>query len=110
VRFNLATLKPDGQKAFNSGPGPEVNRIERRIQTLSADDLLHRYHELVDRRLTRQIQLTELFELDRIESRLNAQDEDELGQLTNFRKERRSELSELVTNIEELLARLKGAV
>jgi hypothetical protein len=110
VRFNLNTLKPDGQKAFNSGPGSEVKSIERGIQALSADDLLRRYHELVDRRLTRQIRLTELFELDRIESRLNAQDEDELGQLANFRKEWRSERNELLTNIEELLARLKGAV
>jgi hypothetical protein len=111
ARFDsLNTLKADGQKAFRSGPGPEVNSIEGRIQALSADDLLLRYHELVDRRLAGEIRLTELFELDRIESRLNARDEDELGQLADFRKEWRRERSELVTNIEELLARLKGAV
>ena len=104
------TLKPCGQKTFNLGPGPEVNSIESRIHALPADDLLLRYHELVDRRLIKQIRLTELFELDRIESRLNAQDEDELSQLVNFRKEWRRERSELVANIEELLTRLKGAV
>ncbi|MGO9260463.1 MAG: hypothetical protein ACLQU1_29775 [Bryobacteraceae bacterium] len=83
--------------------------IETRVQALSADELLDRYHELVDRRFAEPLDLTESFELERIEARLNLQDEGELDRVANLQHEWRRERDELVASIERLLARFKAA-
>jgi hypothetical protein len=103
----LDGFKPDNGKLHDPGLSSEVSDIERRVQGLEADQLLQRYHELVDQRLTRHARPTESFELGRVESRLNAEDEDELSHLASFKKEWQRERRELVTNIERLLTRLK---
>ena len=101
-------MGPVGQKGPDSGPSREVSLIESSLQALSTDELLDRYHELIDRRLIGRLQLKESFELDRIESRLNAEDEDGLRQLADYKKQWQRERTELVANIEGLLARLKS--
>ena len=101
-------MRPVGQKGPDYGPSREVSSIERSLQGLSTDELLARYHELIDRRLTGNLELVESFELGRIESRLNAEDEDGLRQLADYKKQWQRERKELVANIEGLLARLKS--
>jgi len=76
---------------------------------LSADQLLDRYHELVDRRLDGGIRFRESFELDRIEARLDADDQDELGRLKVLQDDWQHERDALVTSIESLLTRFRVA-
>jgi len=73
------------------------------VRSLSADQLLERYHELVDQRLDGGIGFRESFELDRIEARLNAEDQDELGRLKVLQDDWQREREALVTSIENLL-------
>jgi hypothetical protein len=84
--------------------------IDHSVQALSEDELLERYHELVDRRFTRPLHLAESFELERIEARLNLQDEDEIDRTASLHAEWKRERDELVTSIESLLARFKATV
>jgi hypothetical protein len=86
----------------------EVGAIENAVQAFSTNELLQRYHELIDRRLAGGLQVMESFELDRIESRLNAEDEDEVSHLAGFQKEWQLERREIVADIEMLLVRLKN--
>jgi hypothetical protein len=64
-----------------SRPSRDADGIESQLQSLSTDQLLDRYHELVDQRLVGEIGFRESFELDRIEARLNAEDQVDLGRL-----------------------------
>ena len=79
------------------------------VRSLSADQLLERYHELVDQRLDGGIGFRESFELDRIEARLNAEDQDELGRLKVLQDDWQREREALVTSIENLLTRFRAA-
>ena len=88
----------------------DAGAIESRVQALSPDQLLDRYHELVDLRFAGQIHLAESFELERIEARLNLQDEGDLDRMTALQHDWKRERDELVTSIESLLARFKAAV
>jgi 5-methylcytosine-specific restriction endonuclease McrA len=83
--------------------------IESRVQALSADRLLDRFHELVDLRFAGQMDLAESFELERIEARLNLQDEDEIDRMAVLQDDWKSKRDELLTSIESLLARIKAA-
>ena len=102
--------KRAAQSVLEPGLSRDASIIESRVQALSTDQLLDRYHGLVDQRLAGHIQLPESFELDRIESRLNVDDEREISRITSFHKEWERERSELVTSIEGLLARFKTAL
>ena len=55
----------------HSEPGvlsPDAETIDSQVQSLSADQLLDRYHEWVGQRLDGRIHFRESFELDRIEA------------------------------------------
>jgi hypothetical protein len=69
---------------------------------------MERYHELVDLRLTGDIRVEGSFELDRIESRLDALDQ-EPDRTASFRKQWDRERGELISSIENLLARIKAS-
>lgn len=90
-------------------PNRDVEVIEGQVQSLSADQLLDRYHELVDRRLDGGIRFRESFELDRIEARLDADDQDEPGRLKVLQDDWQRERDALVTSIESLLTRFRAA-
>lgn len=94
---------------YEPSPNSDVRAIEAKAQALSPDRLLERYHELVDKRLEGAIEYTELFELDRIEVRLDAEGEAEAIALAALNGDWRRERSELLTSIERLLARVKAA-
>jgi hypothetical protein len=64
---------------------------------------------LVDKRLLGTLQYTELFELERIEVRLNAEDEGEVEQMKAVQENWRRERANLVAALEGLLVRLKAA-
>ena len=80
-----------------------------KVRSLSADQLLERYHKLVDQRLDGGIGFRESFELDWIEARLNAEDQDELGRLKVLQDDWQRERDALVTSIENLLSRFRAA-
>jgi hypothetical protein len=87
----------------------DARAIENRVQALSPDQLLERYHELVDQRFAGQMHLAESFELERIDARLNLQDEDEINRMAVLQHDWKSKRDELVASIESLLARFKAA-
>jgi hypothetical protein len=86
----------------------DARDIETRIQALSPDESLERYHQLVDRRLLGTLQFTELFELGCIEARLNADDRAEMDRVTELHDAWRRERNGLIASIEGLLAGLKA--
>jgi hypothetical protein len=86
----------------------DARAIENRVHALSADELLARYHELVDKRLEKQLLYTEYFELDRINARIEAEDQSEVKRLTALEESWRQERSQLVGSIERLLARFEA--
>ena len=57
--------------------GHAAQAIVDRVKALAPDQLDDRYHELVDKRLLGPLDYTELFELERIEARLDAEDDGE---------------------------------
>lgn len=71
---------------------------------MDENEVLDRYHELIDKRLVGELGYKEFFELDRIEARLNAEDEGELQDLRVSQEKWRQERRELVSSIERLLA------
>ena len=94
---------------FRPGPSEDAKTIEVRVQASSEDQLLARYHDLVDLGLERSLKFTERFELERIEARLDYQDKDELERTAAMRKAWEVERGELVASLERLLAGFRAA-
>lgn len=89
--------------------GRDAQAIIDRVKAFGRDQLGDRYHELVDKRLQGTLDFTELLELERIEARLDAEDQDEAARLTILQEDWRRERNQLVASIEHLLARFKAA-
>jgi hypothetical protein len=89
--------------------GHDAQAIVDQVRALDSDQLLDRYHELVDKRLQGTLDFTELLELERIEARLDTEDQDDAARLTILQDDWRRERNELVASIEHLLARFKAA-
>ncbi|MGO4882799.1 MAG: hypothetical protein ACLP59_18565 [Bryobacteraceae bacterium] len=89
--------------------GNDAQAIVDDVKALDTDQLHDRYHELVDKRLQGELDFTELFELERIEARLDAQDQDEAAHLTILREDWSRERADLIASVERLLARFKTA-
>jgi len=79
---------------------------ERRSHVIHPDQVLARYHELVDKRFEKELDPGELVELNEVEDRLNADDESELQQVRSIKRQWTREKTNLVRSISELLARL----
>lgn len=91
------------------GLSDDAREIENRVQALSEDGLLARYHDLVDLSFERSLEYTERFELERIEARLDYEDKDEFERTTAIREAWERERSELVASLERLLAGFRTA-
>jgi hypothetical protein len=89
--------------------GHDAQAIVDQVRALDSDQLLDRYHELVDKRLQGTLDFTELLKLERIEARLDTEDQDDAARLTILQDDWRRERNELVASIEHLLARFKAA-
>lgn len=79
-------------------------KIASRIASLPDDEVRHRYHELVDQRLGGELTLLERFELERIETRLDAEDRD--SQIDERDRQWEIERTELLESIKDLLSKL----
>lgn len=93
---------------FEAKLNPDARAIENRVQALSTDTLLACYHELVHKRLEGQLSYAECFELDRIEARLDAEDQSEGDRLTALQYDWQRRRSQLVASVERLLARFEA--
>lgn len=82
--------------------------IDGIIKRLSFDQLLDRYHELVDMRLTATLRFREAFELERVEARLRIAESEELDQIQDFQNAWQRERDAWIASAEHLLARLKA--
>jgi hypothetical protein len=92
----------------SAGPSRVVQEIENRISSASTDQLLARYHELIDKRLDHGLGFMESFELERIEARLDMGDELEESRITQL-DDRRQECRQMILDsIEHLIARLRA--
>ena len=100
-----AAHRPRGGRVFQLDS--EVRGIEHGVQSLSPDDLLERYHELIDRRFAGHLSVAESFELKRIEARLNLEDQKEVERIAGFEQEWRRDRDGLIRSVEDLLGRLK---
>jgi hypothetical protein len=93
---------------YTPGMGQDAQAIVDQVTALESDQLHDRYHGLVDKRLQGMLGFTELFELERIDARLDCEDQDEAARLTILQDDWRRERNELVESIEHLLARFKA--
>ena len=94
---------------YSPGMGHDAQAIVDQVRALDSDQLLDRYHELVDKRLQGTLDFTELLKLERIEARLDTEDQDDAARLTILQDDWHRERNELVASIEHLLARFKAA-
>jgi ribosome assembly protein YihI (activator of Der GTPase) len=80
----------------------KVIELASRIASMSDSQVRERYHELVDGRA--ELNALERFELERIETRLDAEDRD--PQLEARERQWEDEGIELINSVKELLAKL----
>jgi len=78
--------------------------IDRRIRSLPSDEIIQRFHCLVDKRLQGTLRFIESFELDCIEARLDAEEQAELSSAVDSQNDWSRERSQLIESIEMLLA------
>jgi hypothetical protein len=78
--------------------------IDRRIRLLPSDEIIQRFHCLVDKRLQGTLRFIESFELDCIEARLDAEEQAELSGAVDSQNDWIRERSQLIESIERLLA------
>jgi hypothetical protein len=108
-------VKPTFNRGYRATLGPEIEAnsrarrgIERQVSALSNDQLLERFHYLVDRSLHGTIGVMEALELDYVEARLDCRDQAEIGRATNFQRDWENERAELFSSIERLIADLRA--
>lgn len=91
--------------AVESGETKKVVELASRIGTLSLEQVRERYHELIDKRP--DLSSIERFELNRIKTRLDAEDVDPEQELRDREWERRR--NQVLNSIENLIDRLRQA-
>ena len=94
---------PGTYKEINS-EAQKVLALASHIASMSDRQVRERYHELVDKRPG--LNALGRFELERIETRLDAEDRD--AQLEARERHWRDERVELINSVEELLAKLRS--
>jgi antitoxin (DNA-binding transcriptional repressor) of toxin-antitoxin stability system len=82
--------------------------IKGRVLAMDEDQILARYHDLVDKRLMNQLDYKEMFELDLIDARLDDDDDSELQQVETVEKIWRDKRTELIGSFKELVSRLEA--
>ena len=107
-RFRLSkssrTFRTNLAEVVSEARDSDATHIDANVRNMDENEVLDRYHELIDKRLTDELNYRESFELDRIEARLNAEDETELRDLRATQEEWQRERLELVSSIERLLS------
>lgn len=96
------------EDAIQEGPNKEASAIILKAATLSEDQLLARYHELVDQRFERPLDYKERFELERIEARLDAACEADMERVAAARGAWETDRTKLISSLEQLLADLRA--
>ena len=91
------------------GVASDARVIDNRVRTLSEYQLLERYRQLVDRRLEGSIGVADSFELDRIEARMNVQDQSEMHRVVSLQNEWKQEREAILDSIEQIVAQLKAS-
>jgi|HubBroStandDraft_1064217.scaffolds.fasta_scaffold23939_3 hypothetical protein len=81
---------------------------EAKVRQYSSDRLVERFHELVDRRMLRNLTAPEILELERIEIRLDADENFEEGNVSKRYQDWEQHRDRVLHSIEELIARLRG--
>jgi len=81
--------------------------INNRVLGLSDEQVLDRYHELVDKRLQDSVNVEESFELGRIEARLNAEEQTDTDRASALRRDWLRERDFVVASIERMLAQIR---
>jgi hypothetical protein len=91
-------------------PPSEAQIIDTQVRDLTPDQLLLRYHDLIDRRLDGSISVKESFELGRIEARLDVDERDDLDRAAAFRREWDKERETVLVSLERMLARIRTSI
>lgn len=92
------TIRPEDNSGNNIAA-----EIASRVETMPVERVRERYHDLIDKRPN--LTSTERFELERVKSRLDAEDFDATLEMRNRAWERRQK--EVLDSIEDLLDRLR---
>jgi hypothetical protein len=83
----------------------EVLAVASRIAVMADREVRQRYHELVDKRLVSELTVLERFELERIETRLDAEDRD--PKIEERDRQWAMERTQLLESIDDLLLKLR---
>jgi 2-methylcitrate dehydratase PrpD len=83
----------------------EVLAVASRIASMADREVRQRYHELVDKRLGSELTVLERFELERIETRLDAEDRD--PEIEARDRQWEMERTQLLESIGDLLLNLR---
>lgn len=94
-------------RAANGGTAAvsEAQKVASRVACLPDGEVRQRYHELVDKRISSALTVLERFELERIETRLDAGDRD--SQIEARDRQWEIERAELLESIQNLLSKLR---
>jgi len=107
VRTAIGAAALEPKLNFEPKLNEDARAIENRVRAFSTEELLARYHELVDKRLEGQLRYTEYFEIERIEAHLDAEDQSEVSRMNALQHNWHRERSHLVASIERLLAQFE---
>lgn len=95
------------EDGVQEGPNKEASAIIHKVAVLPEDELIARYHELIDPRFERPLDYKERFELERIEARLDAACEADLERVIAARGAWEADRTKLISSLEQLLADLR---
>lgn len=82
--------------------------LDHQVRELSSGDLLERFHQLIDCRLCKPLRLMEALELERIEARLDSEEQSDMDRVADYRAAWDKERSDLLASIERLIAALRS--
>jgi hypothetical protein len=84
----------------------EILSVASRVASMPDREAIQRYHNLIDKGLLAPLSLSERFELERIEARLDAGQRDPLVEKRN--REMAAERARILDSIHTLLAKLQS--
>jgi hypothetical protein len=84
----------------------DVLSAASRIASMHDEEAMQTYHSLMDKKLDGSLSQIELFELERIEIRLDARDRDPVIEARD--REMEAERTQILHSIQKMLAKLEG--
>jgi hypothetical protein len=106
---DLDSTSTHASHGYLAAPDNTVQSIVSVVNGFPPDELLGRYHELVDKRLAGTIDFLEGFELERIEARLDAEDRGGDPRAETLHKEWEQRQEAVLSSIEHLIGRLRAS-